>query len=152
MLLENLRPGGGRETFDINEILYGIRYALQWALVVAFLKGPVCGLCPVQCSFGAQESVSIQLIFQTVDARNKMLGQFNAGYFTFPDESGQLCDGLVVQGRNRHDLSSFYSGCQKNVPVFKRFFLQTLMPQYRHSEHYYGKRYNMQDTYNSLLL
>jgi hypothetical protein len=36
-----------------------------------------------------------------------MLGQFNAGYFTFPDESGQLCDGLVVQGRKRHDLSSF---------------------------------------------
>ncbi len=34
-----------------------------------------------------------------------------------------------------------YSGCQKNVPVFKRFFLQPLMPQFRHSEHYYGKRY-----------
>ncbi len=35
----------------------------------------------------------------------------------------------------------FYSGCQKNVPVFKRFFLQPLIPQFRHSEHYYGKRY-----------
>jgi hypothetical protein len=35
-----------------------------------------------------------------------------------------------------------YSGCQKNVPVFKRFFLQPLMPQFRHSEHNYGKRYN----------
>jgi len=34
-----------------------------------------------------------------------------------------------------------YSGCQKNVPVFKRFFLQPLMPHFRHSEHYYGKRY-----------
>jgi hypothetical protein len=34
-----------------------------------------------------------------------------------------------------------YSGCQKNVPVFKRFFLQPLMPQFRISEHYYGKRY-----------
>jgi hypothetical protein len=31
---------------------------------------------------------------------------------------------------------------EKNVPVFKRFFLQPLMPQYRHSEHNYGKRYN----------
>jgi len=39
-------------------------------------------------------------------------------------------------------LFSVYSGCQKNVPVFKRFFLQPLMPQYRHSEHNYGKRYN----------
>ncbi len=36
----------------------------------------------------------------------------------------------------------FYSGCQKNVPVFKRFFLQPLMPHFRISEHYYGKRYN----------
>ena len=34
-----------------------------------------------------------------------------------------------------------YSGCQKNIAVFKRFFLQPLMPQFRHSEHYYGKRY-----------
>ena len=33
------------------------------------------------------------------------------------------------------------SGCQKNVPVFIRFFLQPLMPQFLHSEHYYGKRY-----------
>ncbi len=36
-----------------------------------------------------------------------------------------------------------YSGCQKNVPVFKRFFLQPLMPHFRISEHYYGKRYKM---------
>jgi hypothetical protein len=35
---------------------------------------------------------------------------------------------------------SFYRGCQKNVAVFKRFFLQPLMPQFRHSEHSYGKR------------
>ena len=34
-----------------------------------------------------------------------------------------------------------YSACQKNVPAFKRFFLQPLMPQFRNSEHYYGKRY-----------
>ncbi len=34
-----------------------------------------------------------------------------------------------------------YSGCQKNVAVIKRFFLQPLIPQFRHSEHYYGKRY-----------
>ncbi len=35
-----------------------------------------------------------------------------------------------------------YSGCEKNVPVFKRFFLQPLMPQFRISKHYYEKRYN----------
>jgi len=40
-------------------------------------------------------------------------------------------------------IERFYSGCQKNVPVFKRFFLQPLMPQFRHSEHYYGKRYKI---------
>ncbi len=34
-----------------------------------------------------------------------------------------------------------YSGCQKNVPVFKRFFLQPLMPHFLISELYYGKRY-----------
>jgi hypothetical protein len=34
-----------------------------------------------------------------------------------------------------------YSGCQKNVTVSKRFFLQTLMPQFRNSEHFNGKRY-----------
>jgi hypothetical protein len=33
--------------------------------------------------------------------------------------------------------SRCYSGCQKNVPVFKRFFLQPLIPQFRNSEHYY---------------
>jgi len=37
-----------------------------------------------------------------------------------------------------------YSGCQKNVPLFKRFFLQPLMPLFRYSEHYYGKRYKWQ--------
>jgi len=35
----------------------------------------------------------------------------------------------------------FYSGCQKTVPVLKRFFLQPLMPHFRNPEHYYGKRY-----------
>ncbi len=38
-------------------------------------------------------------------------------------------------------VAGTYSGCQKNVPVFKRFFLQPLMPHFRISEHYYGKRY-----------
>jgi hypothetical protein len=42
---------------------------------------------------------------------------------------------------DRREIDVAYSGCQKNVPVFKRFFLQPLMPQFRHSEHYYGKRY-----------
>jgi hypothetical protein len=28
-------------------------------------------------------------------------------------------------------LSNIYRGCQKNVPVFKRFFLQPLMPHFR---------------------
>jgi len=39
--------------------------------------------------------------------------------------------------------SGIYRGCQKNVPVFKRFFLQPLMPPFRFLEHYYGKRYNL---------
>ena len=37
-----------------------------------------------------------------------------------------------------------YSGCQKNVPVFERFFSTTVhsfMPHLRNSEHYYEKRY-----------
>jgi len=34
-----------------------------------------------------------------------------------------------------------FSGCQKNVAVFKRFFLQPLMPLFRISVHYDGKRY-----------
>jgi hypothetical protein len=37
-----------------------------------------------------------------------------------------------------------YSGCQKNVPVFKRFFLQPLMPPFLISERYYGKRYKIE--------
>ncbi len=36
-----------------------------------------------------------------------------------------------------------YRGCQKNVAVFKRFFLQPLMPHFRIPEHYYGKRYKI---------
>jgi hypothetical protein len=34
-----------------------------------------------------------------------------------------------------------YRGCQKTVPVLNRFFLQPLMPHFRISEHYYGKRH-----------
>ena len=46
--------------------------------------------------------------------------------------------------------SRCYSGCQKNVPVFKRFFLQQLIPQFRNSEHYYGKRYKTsEDRYHN---
>jgi hypothetical protein len=41
-----------------------------------------------------------------------------------------------------NETMKLYSGCQKNVPVFKRFFLQPLMPQFRNSEHYYEKRYS----------
>ena len=37
---------------------------------------------------------------------------------------------------------TIYRGCQKNVPVFKRFFLQPLMPHFHSPEHYYGNRYN----------
>ena len=29
--------------------------------------------------------------------------------------------------------TKIYSGCQKNVPIFKRFFLQPLMSQFRNS-------------------
>jgi hypothetical protein len=40
-----------------------------------------------------------------------------------------------------------YSGCQKNVPIFKRFFynrtrVYAAIPQLRDFEHYYEKRYN----------
>ena len=34
----------------------------------------------------------------------------------------------------------FYSGCQKNVSVFERFFLQPLMPRFLNSEQNYEKR------------
>ena len=44
-----------------------------------------------------------------------------------------------------------YSGCQKTVPVFKRFFLQPLMPQFRHLEHNYGKRYKKQGSNPQLM-
>jgi hypothetical protein len=40
-------------------------------------------------------------------------------------------------------MTVFYRGCQKNVPVLKRFFLQPLMPQFGYWEHYDGKRYKM---------
>jgi hypothetical protein len=36
-----------------------------------------------------------------------------------------------------------YSGCQKNVPVFERFFLQPLMPRYLNSEQNFEKRYKI---------
>ena len=43
-----------------------------------------------------------------------------------------------------------YSGCQKNVPIFKRFFynrtrVYAAIPQLRNFEHYYEKRYNRQN-------
>jgi hypothetical protein len=34
-----------------------------------------------------------------------------------------------------------YRGCQKNVPIFERFFLQPLMPRFLNSEQNYEKRY-----------
>jgi len=40
-------------------------------------------------------------------------------------------------------IQTRYSGCQKNVPLLKRFFLQPLMPPFLIPEHYYGKRYNI---------
>jgi len=36
-----------------------------------------------------------------------------------------------------------YSGCQKNVPLPKRFFLQPLMPQSFIPEHFYDKGYKV---------
>ncbi len=47
----------------------------------------------------------------------------------------------LIKDPSFSDLHIPYSDCQKNVPVFKRFFLQPLMPQFRNSEHYYEKRY-----------
>jgi hypothetical protein len=43
--------------------------------------------------------------------------------------------------RKRQSTLKTYSGCQKNVAVPQRLFLQPLMPHFRYSEHYYGKRY-----------
>ena len=34
-----------------------------------------------------------------------------------------------------------YSGCQKNVPLSKRFFLQPHIPQFHISKHIYEKWY-----------
>jgi CspA family cold shock protein len=50
------------------------------------------------------------------------------------------------RGPAAKNVEKTYSGCQKNVPVFKRFFLQPLMPHFRISEHYYGKRYKQEFT------
>jgi hypothetical protein len=36
-----------------------------------------------------------------------------------------------------------YRDCQKNVPVFERFFLQALMPRFLNSEQNYEKRYKI---------
>jgi hypothetical protein len=51
--------------------------------------------------------------------------------------------GIRVKGFFNSFWEKIYSGCKKNVPVFKRFFLQPLMPNFRISEHYYGKRYKL---------
>jgi len=39
--------------------------------------------------------------------------------------------------------TSVYSGCQKNVPLFERFFLQPLIPYFRISEFILEKRYKI---------
>jgi len=38
-------------------------------------------------------------------------------------------------------MISYYSGCQKNVPLFERFFLQPLIPTFGISELIFEKRY-----------
>jgi hypothetical protein len=59
------------------------------------------------------------------------------------ETSGRNIHLCLINKHSRKSQSTVkaYRGCQKNVAVFKRFFLQPLMPQFRHSEHYYGKRY-----------
>jgi hypothetical protein len=42
-----------------------------------------------------------------------------------------------------HHHRTLYSGCQKNVPLSKRFFLQPLMAQSFIPEHFHGKGYNL---------
>jgi len=37
---------------------------------------------------------------------------------------------------------NFYSGCEKNDPIFERFFIQPLIPPFRISECIFEKRYN----------
>ena len=44
-----------------------------------------------------------------------------------------------------------YSGCQRNVPLPQRFFLQPLMPLFLIPEHNYGKRYSYVITFISRL-
>ena len=53
---------------------------------------------------------------------------------------------LPVGLSNKFLICGIYSGCQKNVPVFKRCFsttTYTAIPYFGTSEHYYGKRYKM---------
>jgi hypothetical protein len=47
----------------------------------------------------------------------------------------------LMNVRKKVKLRKEYSGCQKNVPLSQRFFLQPLIPQFIVSELYYGKRY-----------
>jgi hypothetical protein len=64
--------------------------------------------------------------------------------FRYPPES--VADaGRHLTRRRRSKIGNpegfqIFSGCQKNEPVFKRFFLQPFMPQVHISVHYYGKR------------
>ena len=58
------------------------------------------------------------------------------------DKPQQVPETSFDQKKGKTRADRMYSGCQKNVPVSKRFFLQPLMPPILISEHYYGKRYN----------
>jgi len=58
--------------------------------------------------------------------------------------------------KGTYGTSSFCNGCQKNVPIFKRFFynrtpVYAAIPQLRNFEHYYEKRYNDLKTINRLI-
>ena len=50
---------------------------------------------------------------------------------------------VMVVNPFKQTWNMLYSGCQKNVPLFKRFFFQPLIPPFRISEFIFGKRYNL---------
>jgi hypothetical protein len=52
---------------------------------------------------------------------------------------GTFCANTAIS-----QVLSFYSGCQKNVPMAERFFGTTLMPPTFFSECFYEKRYSCQ--------
>ena len=61
-----------------------------------------------------------------------------------PNDYYYFQDLFWPDAKSESTIRPIYSGCQKSVAVFKRFFsttVQPFMPQFRNSEPYYEKRY-----------